>query len=120
MRGVRADCVRQWLDRAVLAAVRADHRDLHRHLGVQLVDPQPGALFGFADARRYFGKPRWNGLAPKGKTIVLYAEQGFGDAIQFVRYVPLVAGRGGRVIVECQRELKRLFSRMKSKARRGW
>jgi hypothetical protein len=39
----------------------------------------------------------------------LYAEQGAGDAVQFVRYVPLVKARGGNVVVECHAELVPLF-----------
>jgi cytochrome c-type biogenesis protein CcmH/NrfG len=50
-------------------------------------------------------QPRWDGGDYRGKTVFLLAEQGFGDLIQFVRYVPLVAQRGGRVIVECPAEL---------------
>ena len=57
----------------------------------------------------YAGRPRWDGGGLGGKTILLYAEQGFGDAIQFVRYAPLVAERGGKVIVVCQPKLKALF-----------
>ena len=49
----------------------------------------------------------------EGKTILLHAEQGFGDTIQFVRYAPLVAARGAKVVVEVQRELVRLLSGMK-------
>ena len=44
-----------------------------------------------------------------GQTILLHADAGFGDSLQFVRYAPLVAGRGGRVIVGCQAELAGLF-----------
>jgi tetratricopeptide (TPR) repeat protein len=44
-----------------------------------------------------------------GRTVLLHAEQGQGDAIQFIRYAPLVAGRGGRVIVQCPPRLSRLF-----------
>jgi tetratricopeptide (TPR) repeat protein len=58
-----------------------------------------------------FSQPRWDGGDLNGRTILLHAEQGFGDAIQFIRYAPLVAARGGRVIVQCPAELKRLFSR---------
>ncbi len=58
---------------------------------------------------RSFAEPRWEGEDVKGKTVLLYAEQGLGDAIQFVRYAPLVARRGARVIVECPAPLKRLF-----------
>ena len=45
----------------------------------------------------------------EGRTVLLHAEQGFGDAIQFVRYLPLVEERGGKIIVECPAELQRLF-----------
>ncbi len=43
-----------------------------------------------------------------GKTILVHAEQGFGDTIQFCRYVPLVAERGARVILEVQEPLREL------------
>jgi tetratricopeptide (TPR) repeat protein len=45
-----------------------------------------------------------------GKTIVIHAEQGFGDTIQFVRYVPMVAALGAKVILEVQPQLKLLLS----------
>jgi len=54
--------------------------------------------------------PRWDGNALHGRTILLDAEQGFGDAIQFLRYAPLVAARGGRVIVRCAPELASLIA----------
>ena len=50
-------------------------------------------------------QPLWDGSPLAGKTILLYAEQGLGDTIQFVRYAPLVKERGGRVVVECQSAL---------------
>lgn len=58
--------------------------------------------------RRRFEQPQWDGRRLDGKTILLHAEQGFGDTIQFVRYVPLVKPFGGRVILEVQPELDRL------------
>jgi Flp pilus assembly protein TadD len=58
---------------------------------------------------RNFAQPRWNGDELSGKTILLHAEQGFGDMIQVIRYAPLVARRGGKVIVECRPELVQLF-----------
>lgn len=58
---------------------------------------------------RDFFQPLWDGSDIRGRTIVLHAEQGFGDTIQFIRYAPLVAQRGAKVIVECQKELKSLL-----------
>ena len=49
----------------------------------------------------------------EGKTVLLYAEQGLGDTIQFVRYVSLVAALGAKVILEVQPELKMLLSDLK-------
>jgi hypothetical protein len=61
---------------------------------------------------RQFDQPRWNGEALAGQTVLLFAEQGFGDMLQFIRFAPLVAQCGGRAIVECQPELIRLFDGM--------
>jgi tetratricopeptide (TPR) repeat protein len=65
-----------------------------------------------ASQRRGFAAPQWSGKEPlDGKTILLHAEQGFGDTIQFVRYAALVAERGAaQVIIEVQRELVPLLS----------
>ena len=60
---------------------------------------------------RDFPQPLWDGSDLQGKTILLHAEQGFGDTFQFARYAPLVARRGGIVIIECQvPALKRLLN----------
>jgi FKBP-type peptidyl-prolyl cis-trans isomerase 2 len=56
-----------------------------------------------------FEQPEWNGQGIDGRTILLYAEQGFGDTIQFIRYVPFLAERGANVVVECQQELVSLL-----------
>ncbi len=63
----------------------------------------------FPSKRRNFTPPQWRGEALAGRTILLHAEQGFGDTIQFVRYAPLVAQRGGRVVLECPEKLTRLL-----------
>ncbi len=60
---------------------------------------------------RNFPQPLWDGSDILGKRILLYCEQGFGDTIQFVRYVDLVkqrVGEFGRVILECPKPLFRL------------
>jgi tetratricopeptide (TPR) repeat protein len=59
--------------------------------------------------RRKFAQPVWKGEPLEGSRILLYAEQGFGDTLHFVRYVPLVAARGGRVILEIPPRLHRLL-----------
>jgi tetratricopeptide (TPR) repeat protein len=49
---------------------------------------------------REFTQPQWRGDPLPGKTILLHAEQGFGDSIQFIRYLPMVAEKGGKIILE--------------------
>jgi tetratricopeptide (TPR) repeat protein len=59
---------------------------------------------------RQFSQPLWLGSDPlEGKTILLHAEQGLGDTIQFCRYVPQVAARGARVVLEVQNSLVELL-----------
>jgi tetratricopeptide (TPR) repeat protein len=58
-----------------------------------------------------FQQPRWDGSPLQGRTILLYAEQGLGDTLQFVRYAPLVRAGGGRVILQCQDALLPLLAR---------
>jgi tetratricopeptide (TPR) repeat protein len=59
---------------------------------------------------RTFQQPRWDGFPLAGKTILLQAEQGLGDTIQFVRYAPLVKQLGSAVILECQKPLLSLLA----------
>jgi len=61
-------------------------------------------------ACRDFVPPPWDGSPLAGATILLHAEQGLGDTLQFIRYVPLVKERGGFVIVECPPTLLRLLA----------
>jgi len=61
--------------------------------------------------RRDLHRPQWLGDEPlASRTILLPAEQGFGDTLQFVRYAPLVACHGAKVILEVQPALKALLS----------
>lgn len=67
---------------------------------------QTGSLIG---GERHQAVPEWTGQTLTGKRILLWDEQGFGDAIQFVRFVPWVAESGAEVVLEVQPELVKLF-----------
>jgi tetratricopeptide (TPR) repeat protein len=56
-----------------------------------------------------YDKPWWQGENFQGKTLLVQAEQGFGDSIQFVRYLPMVKERGGTVILAEKSELIELL-----------
>ncbi len=58
-----------------------------------------------------FHPPLWDGSPLDGRTILVHAEQGLGDTLQFIRYAPLVHQRGGCVILVCPPPLIRLLSR---------
>lgn len=60
-------------------------------------------------ARRNFKQPQWRGGPAEGRTLLIHAEQGFGDTLQFCRYAPMAAAIGWRVIVEVQKPLVRLI-----------
>jgi Flp pilus assembly protein TadD len=64
----------------------------------------------FLRDRRKFFQPLWKGEPLEGLRILLHAEQGLGDTLQFVRYVPLVAARGANVVLEVQPRLHRLLA----------
>jgi tetratricopeptide (TPR) repeat protein len=63
----------------------------------------------FPNFARCAAGQHWDGSDLTGRTILLRAEQGLGDAIQFVRFVPQVIARGGRVLLEVPPELQRLL-----------
>ena len=58
-----------------------------------------------------FHPPLWDGSPLDGRTILVHAEQGLGDTLQFIRYAPLVHQRGGRIILVCQPPLIGLLTR---------
>ena len=64
----------------------------------------------FAAQMRQFSEPRWDGSDLGGKRILIHAEQGYGDTIQFVRYAAMVAARGGRLVLECPAPLAGLMA----------
>ena len=66
---------------------------------------------GFIADERPFDQPAWSGDAPvAGRTILLHAEQGLGDTLQFVRYAPLLRARGARVVLAVQAPLMALLA----------
>ena len=67
-------------------------------------------------APRHFTQPLWDGLPLESKTLLVYAEiphQGFGDTLQFVRYVPQIQRSGGKIFLMCQPALLDLLSGIK-------
>ncbi len=111
------------LDEAVAAYRRglaADpaHAEAHYNLGMALLEAGELAE-GFAEYEWRFGagittpracpQPQWRGEDLTGRTLLVWAEQGFGDALQFARYVKLLAGRAARVVVEAPPALARLM-----------
>jgi len=60
----------------------------------------------------HLAQPLWDGSSLKGRTILIYDEQGLGDTIQFGRYLPPLVKYAGRVIFHCRKELMGLFQRI--------
>jgi tetratricopeptide (TPR) repeat protein len=100
--------------------LKGDYAEAHYYLGISLLlkgefeegwrENEYRWLIKDARSRpRKCNQPMWGGEDLNGRTILLDAEQGFGDVIQFARYVPEVAKRGGRVILMCYAELVRLL-----------
>jgi Flp pilus assembly protein TadD len=64
-----------------------------------------------------FPQPQWFGDEDiEGKTILLYADEGLGDSIQFARYVPMVASRGARVVLAVEEAIRPLMSGLRGVA----
>jgi tetratricopeptide (TPR) repeat protein len=55
--------------------------------------------------KQAFAEPRWQGEPLDGRTLLVHAEQGLGDVLQFIRYVPLIAHSGGKILVEVPKAL---------------
>lgn len=68
----------------------------------------------FPSPQRNFAKPQWQGENLNGLTILVHAEQGIGDTIQFARFLPLLAAKGAKIVLEVFPPLCRLFTGMES------
>ena len=99
-------------------SLQKDHADAHFNAALALLT-LGDYTGGFAAyewrwkrrARRSFGRPLWLGEYPLGrKAILLHAEQGLGDTIQYARYALLLAQGGAKVALEVQGELKSLLA----------
>jgi tetratricopeptide (TPR) repeat protein len=93
------------ITRLNLALARLQHGDLAHGW------PEYEWRWHLKDLPPAFHGPYWDGSPLEGRTIFVYLEQGLGDAIQFLRFLPLVQVRGGRVVLECPAFLEPLVSR---------
>lgn len=105
------------------AAAKLMPEDPWPHLGLALIHMLRGELLeGFTAYRwrqrlpeckpRKFEQPYWWGGDAVGKTILVYAEQGLGDVLHFVRYLPLLVAKGARVLLACEPTLHPLLRGM--------
>src|SRR5262249_13951258 len=108
----------RWFEEAI--RLRPDHAEAHKNRAIGWL-LQGDYARGWPEFEwrwkckdfvpRHFPQPPWDGSPLAGRTILLHAEQGLGDTLQFLRYAPLVKGRGGTVLLDCPAALHRLLSR---------
>ena len=111
------DAAVSWLEKAV--AVAPDSPEAHWNLANALL-VRGDLSRGFEEyewrfrragrGERVFSMPRWAGEELRGKTLLLAAEQGLGDVIQYARFAQIFAARGAQVVLECHAGLERLLS----------
>ena len=110
-------------------ALNPDYPDAHWNKGIALIllgrYAEGWPLFEWrwkrsepgADRPRDFGMPPWLGQAPlAGKTLLVHAEQGFGDSLQMLRYIPRLAALGAKVRLMIPAPLTELASTAKGLA----
>jgi tetratricopeptide (TPR) repeat protein len=111
------DVASDYLQQAV--SLRPDASDAHLNYAMTLLlngNLQDGwkeyewRLAHHPELSRAFPYPVWPGESLAGETILVWGERGFGDEIQFVRYLPALKAMGARVIFECREELYDLFA----------
>lgn len=70
-------------------------------------------VLSFHQHHHPLSSPQWQGEELEGKTLLVRCEQGYGDSIQFLRYIPYLTSYGGRIIIEMPSELHDLFRHLK-------
>jgi len=109
----------QWYEKAI--ALSPNYHCAHSNLGMTLLlDGQYKRGFSEYEWRfkkedaehRDFQSSPWDGRSFSNKSLLVYPEQGYGDSIQFIRYLPQVKKRGGTVILETHKYLMPLFKNM--------
>jgi tetratricopeptide (TPR) repeat protein len=65
-----------------------------------------------SDGDPVFSEPEWQGEPLAGRTLLVFAEYGLGDALHFVRYLPMLAEKGGRIILQVQPALASLLRQL--------
>lgn len=104
--------------------LKPDKPDYHHNLAMALLAAgrfEPGwrefewrwKTSQFAGEQKHTDKPLWTGEPDEGKVLLICAEQGYGDTIQFCRYAPLAAAAGMRVILEVQPALTKIMGSLR-------
>jgi tetratricopeptide (TPR) repeat protein len=112
------DCYKEAIE------LNPDYAEAHRNLGTALLtlgDFQQGLdeyewrwqmpIFQ-QDPASSLIQPLWDGSDLAGKSILIHSEQGYGDTLQFIRYLSLLKERNASVVVACPSPLIRLLSHM--------
>lgn len=114
-------------ERHLRRALEIDRDHLDAHLGLARLLLLKGELeTGWVEYEWRRKKPEsklpklrgkeWDGSSLAGKTLLVYSEQGFGDVLQFVRYVPILARQGARIILAVPAPLERLMQGLEGAA----
>jgi tetratricopeptide (TPR) repeat protein len=91
---------------AYLQMLMGRHREAWPNFGARL------SLDEWSANAQGFGKPRWGGEPLEGRTLLVHTEQGFGDTLQFSRFLPRLKAYGGRVLLSTYAPLERLLAAM--------
>jgi len=70
-------------------------------------------LSGLNNMPQIYQKPCWQGESLENKTLLIVCEQGYGDAIQFARYIPLIQKSNNKILLRCRQPLKALMQTVK-------